>query len=469
MAALLAPGVAAGDPGTGLTVLSTAPGGGPADGISRDPAISQDKRTARIAAFDTTATNLGGAAGGGRNVYIVRRKTPYGPDGDPWLPTAPVLISTGLGGAPANGPSSMPALDGSSRDAPHCVAFVSAASNLVRGDTNGKPDAFVRDLNTGRTIRVSVDSRGRQSHGTVTEVSIDGRCTRVAFVSDAPDLALTRTANPSWKSAVTRAPARGRRQVYVRVIGGATGLDRALKGLTFLASAAGRSPGSGDSFDVKLANNARSLVFTSSAPNLVPRDGNGTYDVFQRTMTRAYGRAVRGHRPQYLQMANRLISQAADRSAGSGPSFQPATNADGTTIAYATTAANIVGASVGANSQIVRARLTGAGPPEARVVSDATGGGPGNGPSSAPVTNYGGSWVIYQTLATDIGVTPDSRRTDDDATSDVLLWVEIHNLHWLMSTDDAAGAATHPVMSPHGNYLLFEQGGGVVLDYLGPK
>ena len=41
------------------------------------------------------------------------------------------------------------------------MAFSSAASNLVAGDTNGIPDVFVKDLTTGMTTRVSTDSRGR--------------------------------------------------------------------------------------------------------------------------------------------------------------------------------------------------------------------------------------------------------------------------------------------------------------------
>ena len=43
------------------------------------------------------------------------------------------------------------------------VAFVSVASNLVPGDTNGVADIFVHDRLTGTTERVSVDSRWYRS------------------------------------------------------------------------------------------------------------------------------------------------------------------------------------------------------------------------------------------------------------------------------------------------------------------
>src|SRR5690606_21027992 len=43
------------------------------------------------------------------------------------------------------------------------VAFVSGASNLVRGDTNHRDDVFVRDLTAETTIRASVSGTGSQA------------------------------------------------------------------------------------------------------------------------------------------------------------------------------------------------------------------------------------------------------------------------------------------------------------------
>src|SRR5262249_46227473 len=68
------------------------------------------------------------------------------------------------------------------------VAFTSFASNLVGGDTNGRSDAFVHDLSTGVTERVSVNSAGHQANGGSgsESISADGRL--VAFQSDASNL-----------------------------------------------------------------------------------------------------------------------------------------------------------------------------------------------------------------------------------------------------------------------------------------
>ena len=68
------------------------------------------------------------------------------------------------------------------------VAFTSLASNLVRGDTNGSLDVFVRDLRAGTTRQVSVSSNGAQGDGISAgwAISADGR--QVAFYSEASNL-----------------------------------------------------------------------------------------------------------------------------------------------------------------------------------------------------------------------------------------------------------------------------------------
>src|SRR5207245_10503824 len=68
------------------------------------------------------------------------------------------------------------------------VAFVSFATNLVAGDTNGATDVFVHDRQTGTTERVSVASDGTESNAASlgSALSADGRF--VAFQSDATNL-----------------------------------------------------------------------------------------------------------------------------------------------------------------------------------------------------------------------------------------------------------------------------------------
>jgi hypothetical protein len=73
------------------------------------------------------------------------------------------------------------------------VAFISDATNLVKGDFNGARDTFVKDLSTGVIVRVNVQRDGAPPIGhnaRTAAISSDGRL--VAVVTTAP---LTSTTN----------------------------------------------------------------------------------------------------------------------------------------------------------------------------------------------------------------------------------------------------------------------------------
>ena len=93
-------------------------------------------------------------------------------------------VSTAGDGSQADDHSYQPAISGDGR----YVAFYSAASNLVAGDTNLQLDVFVKNLQTGTTTRVSTDSQGREAetHCFLASISADGRV--VAFGSLAGNL-----------------------------------------------------------------------------------------------------------------------------------------------------------------------------------------------------------------------------------------------------------------------------------------
>src|SRR4029078_11204566 len=90
-------------------------------------------------------------------------------------------------------PASGPSTGGDSTGAPwsadgKLVAFESDATNLVPGDTNGWRDVYVRDQSSGKIERVSISSGGRQGDGksVAADICDDGRF--VTFVSDATNL-----------------------------------------------------------------------------------------------------------------------------------------------------------------------------------------------------------------------------------------------------------------------------------------
>jgi Tol biopolymer transport system component len=87
------------------------------------------------------------------------------------------------------------------------VAFVSSATNLVAHDTNGIPDVFVRDLQTGVTVLASPGARlvSASSSSESPDLTPDGRY--VAFYSTATNLA---------------AGATNAQEIYVRDLTGGT-------------------------------------------------------------------------------------------------------------------------------------------------------------------------------------------------------------------------------------------------------
>ena len=240
-------------------LLSRAADGGFPNGPSRNGVISQDSRIARSVAFESDASNIvAGDRNGRTDVFVVDRAPGYSSTGSPWRNGRTRIASRGLNG-PANGRSYGPSISGDSSSdrgrgetAPRCVAFVSQASNLVPGDTNGRADAFLYWMGSGIVQRVSVASDGSQSNGSTYDVAVDGACTRVAFTANASNLAQTSRAAPRIPTTRARRPRRSRggvKQVYVRVIGAEKSSARSLIGLTYLASASDSgAPGNADSY-----------------------------------------------------------------------------------------------------------------------------------------------------------------------------------------------------------------------------
>jgi archaellum component FlaF (FlaF/FlaG flagellin family) len=151
--------------------VSVSGSGGQANSRSFDGVVSAD---GRYVAFDSFASNLvPGDTNGWWDVFVRDRRSGT---------TQRVNVSST--GAQANDSNGLSAMSPDGR----YVAFLSAASNLVPGDTNAKTDVYVRDRQAGTTGRASVSSTGAQanddSHGAA--ISADGRY--VAFPSDASNL-----------------------------------------------------------------------------------------------------------------------------------------------------------------------------------------------------------------------------------------------------------------------------------------
>ena len=165
------------------TLFSVAADGGTPNGPSTNPYISADLRFAQIVTFESEASDLvSGDTNGMKDVFAVRRAGTFADTGSEWKRGTTQLVSRGRGGQPANGPSFDPTADGNAQNRARCVAFLSDASNLVSGDTNGKTDAFLAKAPNFTPTRVSLPSN-RQSSTNTTHVAVSGDCSRTAFVT----------------------------------------------------------------------------------------------------------------------------------------------------------------------------------------------------------------------------------------------------------------------------------------------
>jgi len=126
--------------------VSMSSAGAEGAGGSLTPSLSAD---GRYVAFDSVAANLvAGDTNGVRDIFVFDRTLAQ---------VARVSVSTG--GTQGNGDSIVAVISGNGR----YVAFLSQATNLVAGDTNGQPDVFVHDRQTSQTERVSVGAGGAQA------------------------------------------------------------------------------------------------------------------------------------------------------------------------------------------------------------------------------------------------------------------------------------------------------------------
>jgi Tol biopolymer transport system component len=141
----LPPAVAAQATSCDPEIMSVQPDGTPAAAGGFEPSMTPD---GRFVAFTSRADGLvPGDNNAVTDVFLRDRQA-----------GTTIMVSRGLHGAIGNGASVRPTITPDGR----YVAFLSEASNLVDGDTNNTPDGFVRDLSTGVTERVSVDTTGGQ-------------------------------------------------------------------------------------------------------------------------------------------------------------------------------------------------------------------------------------------------------------------------------------------------------------------
>ena len=258
------------------------------DDNSQYPAMSTD---GRYVAFQSDAGNLvGGDSNGETDVFVRDLQT-----------NTTTRVSVSSLGAEGNDISEHGVMSSDGR----YVAFPSAATNLVSGDTNGKDDIFLHDRDTGQTTRVSVSSGGAQgdNDSSTPKISSDGRY--VCFTSYATNLV------PGDTNAQLDA--------FVH--------DRNTATTTRVSVDSSGIQGNASSYCSGISADGRFVSMVSGASNLVGGDTNLTYDIFVHD--RETGETVR-------------VSTAADGTEGNDLSTGGVITDDGRYVSFGSAASNLV-------------------------------------------------------------------------------------------------------------------------------
>lgn len=239
------------------TRVSVRSDGAQASGLSGSAEISGDGATI---VFDSDAGDLvDGDTNGLPDIYSHDRRT-----GE----TTRVSVTTA--GAQGDGLSVRPVV---SRDGDF-IAFSSQATNMVPDDTNDMGDAFLVDMSSGETTRVSLRADGEQASG------------GSPFTSTYP-LAITTDGTRVWletESDLVDDDTNGQIDVYVR--------ERDTATTTRISVGSADHELDGPSGDGSMSAGGRRVLFWTLADGVVGGDDNGSADLFIRNVNRGRTRLV---------------------------------------------------------------------------------------------------------------------------------------------------------------------------------
>ena len=391
------------------------------DSSSNHAVISGDGSTI---AFTSNSSDLVAVDSGGQDVFA--RK----------IVGSPVthLVSINAAGTDSgNGSSSGLSI---SQDG-NTISFSSTSTDLVPSDTNNERDVFARSLvGIPSTVLISVNAFGNDSGNGESHLHrISGDGSTVVFASEANDLGATDT--------------NGVTDVYARTLGGSPS--------TLLVSVndAGTDSGNGatEEFGFDVSHSGSFVVFASSANDLVASDTNGFTDVFLRRLS--------GIPDTFMISLN-----SAGNQGGNGHSIGASISADGKTIGYRSTANDLV---ANDNNQDSDVFVRGTGSSSSILVSHKDSSSQSaNGFSQGVAVSADGSTVRFVSDANDIA------QRDYNAQNDLF----VHNvasgnnelvskLNTALPTSvtgasdsnfSAAGAIGEISFSADGRYAVFQSG-----------
>lgn len=381
-------------------------------------------------------------------------------------PAAPTVVarpvqSGAIGGVAGNASSITPSVSANG----NLVAFSSFATNLVPADENGSTaDVFVWNRQTGTVTLVSRQPGGSQLTTPSEDAHISPNGRYVAFdsggdvwVKDVQSGSLLRISQPdadpgaepdqpAYADAVTSSglvvftseasnlvPAsglgNGLNEVYARQL---------TDGPVELVSVAPdqTTAAVGDSFGGGASDDGRYVVFSSVAGNLTAGDTNGLSDIFERDLTTG---------------VTTLVSVPPGGGQSDGTSLFPTVSADGSAIAFSSTAANLTAGGNRPGSQQVYVAWPSIG--TIYRLSRTPGGAPGNGDSTEPAISGNGTRVAFRSAAANL-VPKDTNYSDDVFVSD-LASGQISRVSTGAGLGQANDSSFGPAIDGSGNIVTF--------------
>lgn len=392
-----------------------------------------------------------GLARGSTHTYTVRAMDTAGNASEPVTVSATIPLESFIG--PATAIARVSTSSTSAQCLSQCygavwspdgtkVAFESWSGNLVPGDTNATNDLFVKTLATGEISRVSTSSDGSQGDGYSYGLAWSPDGTRIAFASYATNLVVgdtngvrdvfvktldtgaveriaTNATEPAWSPDGSRI-AYSTGEIFIRTLG-TDDVERVSSGSGAIWSPDGTR-----------------IAFESAVGDVVPGDTNNVSDVFVKTL--ATGAITR-------------VSTSSSGAQGDAHSGRSAWSPDGTRLAFVSHSTNLVPDDAnGVSDVFVKTLDTGA----ITRVSTSSSGAQGNGESDVPAWSPASTSIAFHSSATNL-VPGDLNEASDvfvkSLTTDSIQVVSADHAGSL-----GLSHSTWPAYSPDATRIAFDSG-----------